>query len=1293
MFEKTLTDVVTGIRASKRDTVLYISQCIAEIKTEINSSDMYVKANALQKLTFLQMMGYSMGWASFASIEVMSSNRFAHKRIAYLAASQGFNQDTDVILLTTNLLKKELRGAVTHNMQGVYEAGLAINCISNIVTEDLARDLLPELNNLTSHPQPYLRKKALLCLFKLFVMYPQGLRLTFAQIQKCLEDQNPSVVSCAVNVITELSDKNPRNYLQLAPSFFQLLTAPSNNWMLLKVVKLLGSLVPEEPRLARKLLDPLANIVRNTQAKSLIYEAVHTITLCLPYCRKNDGSMPPNVPDIVTLCAVTLQSFVKESDQNLKYLGLVGFASLIQSHPRVLSAPGYRPLILACLSDQDVTIRTSALSVLKGMASRKNLMELVSQLLTHVELATQSYKLDLVTKIVEMCSGEKYALLQDFSWYLDVLFQLGHMRGLDKIGDMLNFQIIDVVLRVLPVRAHAVQSAIQIILEGKINTTFSSNEPNGDNGRGRHIMPEILPAIAWIIGEYSDLICNLEDSKDFLRDRESCGKYHAVVNAVMAPSGRQELSTSTRKIYVQTAMKVFAAASVDEQVKDVELEACVDSIKQNLFLYMQSTDVEVQERSFTAHELLSVLGLFGLENGTAALDIAQEKKLNGESKEDLLSMHEKNALNILCDSSNVQPLRPLSVASKCRSVSKIYNYLLKPAPMKPISSKAQRKKMQSFKSVDFDIESPVNIDAFAEIIEMENSHRRTNKFCMESVSFTQQKPLRTEGRTMTSIGSMDPTISQQNYSKDTFSAGNAFQKSNLSENIIETSQFNSRQHQGDPFYLKSAPSREIGENPDPSRFGTIQLMESDEDEVELDSKKEKKRKKKGKRQKSEKEDKIQYHPFGNDGSGTRKTDTPIVYESDEDEDVFFDVSKTERRRGHKKNTAREFEGLANVDLISPLREDEVMPERKHREVHNKIVAEVPHNERQNGKKSKKSKKKDKKKSSKKNSQAGMNETDTTSGVGDLLDLMSFDPLVPSLAATPAVLNTTVLPVGDTKHLNATQGFDRIGSAFGDLLDLQNPVPAPLIAPSATSLPTTTMQKSPNSTKRPLIRASVKGSSKENSEVDWSNLRLLFKVHSTSQNESNSVMISIRVENYTDIIFHNLILTIKDFEAVNLGNVEKGSSTGFSKLGPFKYSVTDSNHEIKGTLTVLKHKASVKFLLPASIYFNPIEGLTLDDLAKTISSTELSSNSARVEISEDVPFDEIKRMLCNYLRSAEVIDTGSGSFNTGTLAAQTMLGSRIFLMLKSKGKSIKIDIKCTNPSLGNALASDIKRLVL
>lgn len=47
-----------------------------------------------------------MGWASFHVVEVMSSSRLHLKSVGYLAAVQSFNQDTDVLMLTTNLLKK-----------------------------------------------------------------------------------------------------------------------------------------------------------------------------------------------------------------------------------------------------------------------------------------------------------------------------------------------------------------------------------------------------------------------------------------------------------------------------------------------------------------------------------------------------------------------------------------------------------------------------------------------------------------------------------------------------------------------------------------------------------------------------------------------------------------------------------------------------------------------------------------------------------------------------------------------------------------------------------------------------------------------------------------------------------------------------------------------------------------------------------------------------------------------------------------------------------------------------------
>lgn len=65
-----------------------------------------LKATALLKLIYLEMVGYDMSWASFHVLEVMSSPKYHQKRVGYLGAVQSFRPDTEVLMLATNLLKK-----------------------------------------------------------------------------------------------------------------------------------------------------------------------------------------------------------------------------------------------------------------------------------------------------------------------------------------------------------------------------------------------------------------------------------------------------------------------------------------------------------------------------------------------------------------------------------------------------------------------------------------------------------------------------------------------------------------------------------------------------------------------------------------------------------------------------------------------------------------------------------------------------------------------------------------------------------------------------------------------------------------------------------------------------------------------------------------------------------------------------------------------------------------------------------------------------------------------------------
>ena len=86
--------------------------------------------------------------------------------------------------------------------------------------------------------KPYVRKKAVLVLYSIFKKFPRALPLSFNRLKEKLNDEDPGVQNAAVNVICELARKNPKNYLGLLPQLCDLLNNSNNNWMLIKLVKL-----------------------------------------------------------------------------------------------------------------------------------------------------------------------------------------------------------------------------------------------------------------------------------------------------------------------------------------------------------------------------------------------------------------------------------------------------------------------------------------------------------------------------------------------------------------------------------------------------------------------------------------------------------------------------------------------------------------------------------------------------------------------------------------------------------------------------------------------------------------------------------------------------------------------------------------------------------------------------------------------------------------------------------------------------------------------------------------------
>lgn len=333
-----------------------------------------------------------------------------------------------------------------------------------IVTEELAHDLLPDILSLLNSKRAFVRRKAVLCLFRIFKQYPPALEESYDKLVNLLVDNDISVQSSAVSVITELAREDPSRYQNLAPTIFTLLLNVENTWVLIKVIKLLMNLVTEEPRLAKKLLDPLVNVVRTAETKSLLYEAMMGVTQCLIYMPVKVGSkLEKEIHKVTDLLMAKFLEFVQDADPNLTYLGLCGLLKLVEVAPAVVARKSF--VYVECLKANDSTIRAKALSLVKSIANTKNLKNLVEDLVKCLRAGVDfEMKEEILQSIVEMCSRDTYANTQDFTWYVSVLVDLAQTRG-SKQGALISSQLIDVALRVPAIRLYMVNSVLPLLLQ------------------------------------------------------------------------------------------------------------------------------------------------------------------------------------------------------------------------------------------------------------------------------------------------------------------------------------------------------------------------------------------------------------------------------------------------------------------------------------------------------------------------------------------------------------------------------------------------------------------------------------------------------------------------------------------------------------------------------------------------------------------------------------------------------------------------------------------------------------
>lgn len=633
-FEKSLSDLIKGIRSHSKDSpeslLTFLDNAIQECKTELATTDLEVKATAVLKLAYLEMYGFDMSWCNFQILEVMSSSKFQQKRIGYLAAMQSFKSEQDLLILATNQFKKDLN---SHNH---IEIGLALSFIATIVTSNLAKDIVDDVVMKLTHLKPYIRKKAVLALYKVFLQYPESLRASLPRVIEKLDDTDVSVVSATITVVCEISKKNPNIFISYLPKFFSILENTVNNWLIIRILKLFQSLLRIEPRMKKKILPSIINLMSKTDAISLIYECIN--------CIINGGMLSVDSSkdkEIAEQCIDQIMKFFETRDSNLKFVGLIALINILKLFPDFMhKINGVSTVIMDCLTDRDLIIKRKALQICQYLVTEDNIADLVKVLLIQLVPEEKDYqipeeiKLEITDKILEIASQDNYSNIPNFKWYVTALKELISLTLLILPNEngagafvALTKEAVDTISIKLGKEFKSLANRVPSIRPFILNKVIAQYV---EDPRPLQICPVLMRDFYWILGEYVSEFGYEDDESDDLGG--ALGKKVRIYNTLVNNYVDVELKknqfpvsgailklphSSVLVIYIQALIKLFSGIVTDYQELYLNYgKLPLDKYNQIAFFLWKAVvflenwehhlDYEVQERALSWLEFLKL---------------------------------------------------------------------------------------------------------------------------------------------------------------------------------------------------------------------------------------------------------------------------------------------------------------------------------------------------------------------------------------------------------------------------------------------------------------------------------------------------------------------------------------------------------------------------------------------------------------------------------------------------------------------------------------------------------------
>lgn len=456
------------------------------------------------------MLGYDTRFAHMECIHLLSSDQYTEKRLGYLSMMLLLDETEEVLPLIQHSLKKDL------DDKNQFIQGLALTALASVASEEICRDLFPEVQKLLSH-SAFVRKKAAVCAVRVIQKCPDLADAFIPDLKGLLKESNHAVLLNTLTLIHTILDadkillQREENHESLKPKITELLPqlltlfknllmssfakehdihGISDPFLQVKILQVFRRIGEDDSKASEAMNDLLAQATTNTEsgknaANSIIYECVNTIT----GIESEKG--------LRNLGIFQLSEFLSSKDNNLRYVSLNLFKKVVEKDQQ--SVLRHLPTIIECLKDHDVSIRKRAVDLLLKLVGTKNVKLIMQEFIEYLQRATDDEKQELTSKI--SLTIDTYA--PSLEWKVDV-----YLRILLSSSHFVPIHMSNKLIALVTNCNDSTKEIITKKLFNALNDLLKTPQIIAKRTR-------LIQVAIWIIGEFSDKCSSINPQQIF----------------------------------------------------------------------------------------------------------------------------------------------------------------------------------------------------------------------------------------------------------------------------------------------------------------------------------------------------------------------------------------------------------------------------------------------------------------------------------------------------------------------------------------------------------------------------------------------------------------------------------------------------------------------------------------------------------------------------------------------------------------------------------------------------------